>query len=214
MSFQPPSSFHTHLLSGPHITRRMQRCWALSQSLLSEQEQAHPVLHPNSTGLFIFKDYLSTVGVQCCVRFLCTPMCISDMYAYRSLLLSLPPHHPIPWVITQHWAERPVLYSSFPLAICFTHSCSIAQLCLTLWPHGLQHTRLPCPSLSPRVCSNSCPLNRCCHPTISSWVIFFCLQSFPASGSFPMSRLFTHGSVYLSVLFSQFIPTSLSPPLQ
>ena len=61
--------------------------------------------------------------------------------------------------------------------------------------HRLQHTRLLCPSLSPGVCSDSCPLNWC-HPTISSSVIPFssCLQSFPASGSFPMSRLFASGS--------------------
>ena len=60
---------------------------------------------------------------------------------------------------------------------------------------GLQHTRLPCPSLSPWACSNSCPLNRRCHPTISSSVVPFssCLQSFPASGSFPMSQFFTSG---------------------
>ena len=62
----------------------------------------------------------------------------------------------------------------------------------SLWPHGLQHTRLSCPSLSPRACSNSCPLSRWCHPTISSSVVpFSCLQSFPASGSFPVSQLFT-----------------------
>ena len=63
----------------------------------------------------------------------------------------------------------------------------------SLWPHGLQHTRLLCPSLSPWVCSNSCPLGRQCHPTISSSVIPFssCPQSFPASESFPMSQLFT-----------------------
>ena len=65
----------------------------------------------------------------------------------------------------------------------------------SLWPHELQHTRLPCPSLSPRVCLNSCPLSRWCHPTISSAVIPFssCPQSFPASGSFPMSWLFAFG---------------------
>jgi len=58
-------------------------------------------------------------------------------------------------------------------------------------PHGLQHARLPCPSLSPRACSNSRPLSQWCHPTISSFVIPLssCLQSFPASGSFPMSQL-------------------------
>ena len=63
----------------------------------------------------------------------------------------------------------------------------------SLWLHGLQHTRFPCPSPSPRVCSNSCPASRWCHPTISSSVIPFssCLQSFPESGSFPMSQPFT-----------------------
>ena len=65
----------------------------------------------------------------------------------------------------------------------------------SLWPHGLQHARLPCPSLSHRVCSNSCPLSQWYHSTISSSVDPFssCLQFFPASGSFPMSRLFTSG---------------------
>ena len=61
----------------------------------------------------------------------------------------------------------------------------------SLWPHELQHARLPCPLLSPGVCSNSCLLSRWCHPTISSSIVpFFCLQSFPASGSFPVSWLF------------------------
>ena len=64
----------------------------------------------------------------------------------------------------------------------------------SLRPHWLQHTRLPCTSLSPKVCSNSCSLSWWCHPTISSSVIpFACLQSFPASGSFPMSQLFASG---------------------
>ena len=62
-------------------------------------------------------------------------------------------------------------------------------------PHGLQHARLPCPPLSPRVCSNSCPLSQWCHPTILSSVasFFFCPQSFPVSGSFPMGPFFTSG---------------------
>ena len=64
----------------------------------------------------------------------------------------------------------------------------------SLWPHGLQHTRLPCASRSPGVCSNSCPLSHLIL-TISSSVDPFssCPQSFPASGSFPMSQLFTSG---------------------
>ena len=64
--------------------------------------------------------------------------------------------------------------------------CSAAKSCLTLQPHELQHAKIPCPSLSPRVCSNSCPLSQWCHPAISSSVtlLSFCSQSFPASGSF------------------------------
>ena len=65
----------------------------------------------------------------------------------------------------------------------------------SLRPHKLQHARLPCPSPSPRACSNSCPSSRWCHPTISSSIATFssCLQSFPASGTFPMSQLFPSG---------------------
>ena len=68
-------------------------------------------------------------------------------------------------------------------------------MCDSLQPGGLQPARLPSPSLSPRACSNSCPLSRWCHPTISSSVVPFssCPQSFPASGSFPVSCLFTSG---------------------
>ena len=71
----------------------------------------------------------------------------------------------------------------------------------SLWPRGLQYTRLPCPSPTPRACSNSCPLSQWCHPTISSTVIpfFSCLQSFPASGPFPMSQFFTSGSQSIGV---------------
>ena len=66
----------------------------------------------------------------------------------------------------------------------------------SLWPHRLLHTRLPCPLPSPRAFSNWCPLNRWCHPTISSSVVPFssCLLSLPASGSFSISQLFTSSS--------------------
>ena len=74
--------------------------------------------------------------------------------------------------------------------------CSVAKLYPTfLWPHGLQHARLPCPSLSPGVCSDSCPLSQWCHSNIPSLAasFSFCLQYFPALGSFPMSWLFASG---------------------
>ena len=65
----------------------------------------------------------------------------------------------------------------------------------SLQPHGLQHTRLPCPSRTPRAYSNSCPSSQWCHPTISSSVVPFspCLQSFPASGSLLRSQFFASG---------------------
>ena len=71
----------------------------------------------------------------------------------------------------------------------------------TLQPHGLQHARPPCPSPTPRVHSNSCPLSRWYHPAISSSVIPFssCLQSFPASGSFPITQFFTSGAQSIGV---------------
>ena len=70
---------------------------------------------------------------------------------------------------------------------------SLSVISNSLQPHWLQHVRLLCPSSTPRACSNSCPLSQWCHPTISSSVTPFssCLKSFPASGSFPMSKFFT-----------------------
>ena len=71
----------------------------------------------------------------------------------------------------------------------------------SLWPHGLQYAWPPCPSPTPGACTNSCALSWWCHPTISSSVIPFssCLQSFPASGSFPMSQFFTSGGQSIGV---------------
>ena len=94
------------------------------------------------------------------------------------------------------------------LLLLFSHSV----ISDSLWPHGLQHTRPPCPSPSHEACSNSCPLSQWCHPTILSSVIRFssCLLFFPASGSFLMSRLFASGgksagaSALASVLLMNF----------
>ena len=78
-------------------------------------------------------------------------------------------------------------------------SCSVMSN--TLWSHGLQHARPPCPSPTPGVYSNSCPFSWWCHPTISSSVVPFSsdLQSFPTSGSFQMSQFFTSGSRSIGV---------------
>ena len=93
----------------------------------------------------------------------------------------------------------PISYFQWkPVSVATCCYCS----CLTvrvrpdsLRPHGLQHARLPCPPLCPELFSNSCPLSRWCHLTISSAIVpfSFCLQSFPASGSSPMSQFFASG---------------------
>ena len=86
------------------------------------------------------------------------------------------------------------------LLLLFSHSVMSSSL----WPHGRQHGRLPCPSLSPGVCPDSCSLSQWCHPAISSSVTLFssCPQSFPASGSFPVSQLFTSNGHGIGALAS------------
>ena len=78
----------------------------------------------------------------------------------------------------------------------------------SLWPHGLQHARPPCPSPTPRAYSNSCPLSQWCHPTISFSVVPFssCLQSFPASGSFQISQFFASGGQSIGISASASVP--------
>ena len=91
------------------------------------------------------------------------------------------------------------LHSSLLLKCTVQFSHSVVSN--SLWPHGLQYARSPCPSPTSRVYSNSCPLSRWCHPTISSSVIpfSFCLQSFLASESFQMSQFFTSGGQSMGV---------------
>ena len=92
---------------------------------------------------------------------------------YKIILCN--PHDPPGWYCSVH----------------FSHSF----MSDSLWPHGLQHTRFPCPSPTPRACSNSCPSSQWWQPTISSSVVPFssCLQFFPASGSSPNKQFFTSG---------------------
>ena len=89
------------------------------------------------------------------------------------------------------------------LLLLFSHSV----VSDSLQPHGLHHARLPCPSLSPRVCSNSCALRWWYHPTILSSVVPFssCFQSFPASGSFPMSQFFASSGQSIGTLDSSLV---------
>ena len=99
-----------------------------------------------------------------------------------------------------------LLLSLCPVSLLFSLLCTLVSLLITtrsvssvvsnsLLPHGLQHARFPCPSPTPKACSNSCPWNRWCYPTITYSVIPFssCLQSFPIAGSFPMSQFIAWG---------------------
>ena len=103
--------------------------------------------------------------------------------------------------------SRQDYWSGLPLPSPF---CS-AVMSNSLWPHGLQHASLPCSSPSQETCSNSCPLSRWCHLTISSSVIpFNWLESLPASGPFPMSQLFALGSQSFGALASaSFLPVNI-----
>ena len=87
----------------------------------------------------------------------------------------------------------------------FSVQFSLSVVSNPLQPHGLQHARPPCPSPPPRLYSNSCPLSWWCHPTISSSVVPFSshLQSFPASGSFPMSQVFASGGQSIGISASK-----------
>ena len=103
----------------------------------------------------------------------------------------------IHWYLFQWVGTR--VQDMFCILLLLLFSCQVVST--SLQPHGLQHVRLPCPSPSAGVCPSLCPLHWWCHPTISSSVIPFssCLQSFPASGSFPMSRLFPSGCQSIGV---------------
>ena len=105
---------------------------------------------------------------------------------------------------SMHW-DLPIIQLSKNGKRMLLYSHSV--LSDSLWSHGLQHARLPCPSPIPGACSNSCPLSQWCNPTILSSVIPFssCLQPFPASGSFPMTQFFTSGGQSIGVSTSALV---------
>ena len=117
-------------------------------------------------------------------------------------------------LVMQHFfkeSKETKAFVSRQLSWLCSYVCSVPKLCLTLQPHGLQHARFPCHSLSPAICSHSYPLSRWCCLTISFSVIpFSCSQSFPATGPLPMNWLFASGgqsiraSASSSVLSSEY----------
>ena len=115
-------------------------------------------------------------------------------------------------VQAQYSAWLPVNWTFFPhCLLCHLLLFSHSVVTKSLWPHGWQHARLPCPSPSPRVCSNSCSLGQWCHPTISSSVVPLssCLQSFPATGSFRMSWLFPSRGQSIGTSTSASVPMNI-----
>ena len=102
-------------------------------------------------------------------------------------------------MLLPYWSAALITSNSYPDPTCCC-CCLVTRSCVSdsLWPHC--SARLPFPSSSPRACSNSCPLSQWCHPAISSSVVPFssCLQSFPASGSFPVSQFFASGGQRIS----------------
>ena len=115
-------------------------------------------------------------------------------------------HYSFLWLSKFHCVS---IYTSLCVCIYMYQFSSVAQLCPTLQPQGMQYARPPCPSPTPGACSNSCPSSWWCYPAISSSVVpfFSCPQSLPASESFPMSQLFTWGDQTTGVsALASFLP--------
>ena len=127
-------------------------------------------------------------------------------YKVGLLVLRIPmPFWVLTFAMSSLWIfSLPECFGNYQRCVLMLFSHSV--LSDSLWPHGLQHARPPCPSPSPRVCSNSCPSSHWCHPIISSVIPFSCLQSFPASGSFQMSWLFASGGQSIGALASASAP--------
>ena len=108
-------------------------------------------------------------------------------------------HRTSEWMKAKTSWQQDTLSELNHLLMSVQFSCSVVSD--SLWPHELKQARPPCPSATPRACSNSCPSGRWFHPNNSSSVVPFssCLQSFPASGSFQMSRFFTSGGQSIGV---------------
>ena len=166
-----------------------------------------PLLRFNSNkgrGRKIVKDYANSKHVG------------SRTHCLSVKIWFLPGHHLLVYSINFYWVscranycakqwkhkdEWNILILKEPLFKSSSVQFSHIAVSNSLWPHGLQHTRTPCPSPTPRVHPNPCPSNRWCHPAISSSVFPFSshLQSFSASGSFPQSQFFTSGGQSIEV---------------
>ena len=180
------------------------RCWALERWLLLTSKGNSAEVHSSRDSLHQAKgkgchgDCSASANGTYRVPALC---CLGQ----HSLMEVMEPY----WSnINFIWVWEAYSHSSW-IPFCFPSvQFSRSVVSNSLHPHGLQHTRPPCPSPTPGACSNSCPLSWWCHPTISSSVVPFSsrLQSFPASGSFPMSQLFAWGNLSIGVSASTSVP--------
>ena len=146
------------------------------------------------------------------INFFCNHL-LADVFMAHSLIYRMSSNITfsvkiIPVTLLKTTTLQPSLQPILFILLHFSNSTSVSSIQLSrsvvsdsLWPHGLQHARPPCPSPIPGVHSNSCPLSRWCHPAISSSVVPFssCPQSLPESGSFPMSQLFAWGRQSIGV---------------
>ena len=139
-------------------------------------------------------------------------LCLSSQWCHPTNSSSLSywgsPGQTLPGHLTLKSLAQGSLHSQWAGGGCLGHFWSLGQCQFScsivsdsLRPHGLQHVRLPCPSPTPRACLSSCPSSQWGHPTISSSVVPFssCLQSFPASGSFPVSLFFASSGQSIGV---------------
>ena len=131
-----------------------------------------------------WEKYLQKIHLLLLSRFSCVQLCTTPQTAAHQAPPSLR------FSRQEHWSGLGLIPR-----VHFSVQFSCSAVSDSLWPHGLQHARLPCPSPTPGASSNSCPLSRWCHPTISSSAVpfFSCHQSFPASRSFLMSQPFASG---------------------
>ena len=163
-----------------------------ADSLSSEQPGKHPPPKvPNDPAIPLLGIYHEKITIQ------------KDMYTpmFTAALFTIARKWKQPRCLsTDEWIKK-LWYFTHTHTMKYSVQFSHSVVSDSLWPHELQHTRPPCPSPTPRVYSNSCPLSQWCYSAIPSSVIPFssCPQSLPASGSFPMSQLFVWGGQCIGV---------------
>ena len=203
----PPSTFPSIMVfsdeSVLHV--RWPKYWNFSFSISPSNEYPGLIsfridlLAVQGTLKSLLQHYSSKISILWYSVFFMVQLSHPCMTTGKTIALTKYKHYFCKWCFTGTY-PCPFIYklsvTAFPLPVFSSVQFSHSALSDSLWPHGLQHSRLPYPSPTPKVCSNSCPSHWWCHATILSSLVPFssCLQSLPASGSFPMSQFFASGS--------------------